>query len=56
MRRWRWRWAACWCSALPLALLWAAILVYSTWPAFRMLRSGRAVARLPRVMVTAEFC
>ena len=28
------------------ALLWAAILVYSTWPAFRMLRERlRAVAR-----------
>ena len=31
------------------ALLWAAILVYSTWPAYRMLRErDRALRRLGR--------
>ena len=39
------------------ALLWAAILVYSTWPAFRMLRErlrlSPGLAAL--VMVLAEF-
>src|SRR3712207_4681435 len=39
------------------ALLWAAILVYSTWPAFRLLRekAGLSPGWAAGVMVLAEF-
>jgi predicted PurR-regulated permease PerM len=39
------------------SLLWAAILVYSTWPAFRMLRerTGMSPGLAAGLMVTAEF-
>ncbi len=39
------------------SLLWAAILVYSTWPAYRMLRerTGLSPGLAAGVMVTAEF-
>lgn len=39
------------------ALLWAAILVYSTWPAYRMLRerTGLSAGWAAGIMVLAEF-
>ena len=39
------------------SLLWAAILVFSTWPAYRMLRerTGLSPGLAAGVMVTAEF-
>ena len=39
------------------ALLWAAILVYTTWPAFRLLRErlGLSPGWAALVMVLAEF-